>query len=164
MNSQYNTINTGVSENFSSDNENIFSSTYKFNYEGKAEIRRKNLEDKFFSPSIHNVIRIISLTNKELAEDLKISAKNFEILIQKLVEINNEGNNELTNIARDFTVRITTIYENFAKSINAQLTENIKLKLEIDKEMKENDALKSKVQLLTKAVYKLENIIGAEQS
>ena len=166
MDYQYNTLNTRESESLSqlADNENIFSSQYKFNYGGKTEVRRKNLEDNFFPPSLHNIIKLISTTNVELAEDLKNSAKNFEILIQKLVEINNEGNNELTNIAREFSIKITTIYENFAKTINAQLTDNFKLKLEIDKEIKENDELKLKVQLLTKAINKLETIIGVGHS
>ena len=88
----------------------------------------------------------------------------MKILIKKLIEINDEGKIELSNIAKDISNKIVYIYDNLVTAINQQRCENLKLQLEITKMTKEKNNLRNEVELLTEAVRKLEVSLGVNES
>ena len=114
------------------------------------------------------ILRIKNKYNKginlSLAIDLRKGKKNLDVLIKKLIEINDEGKVELSNIAKDISNKIVYIYDNLVTAINEQRSENLKLQLEISNMTKEKNSLRHEVELLTEAVRKLEVSLGVEQS
>ena len=102
--------------------------------------------------TFNNVIYTVETLNRDLANDLRSGKKNLEVLIKKLVDINDEGKIELSNIAKDLSNKIVYIYDNLVTCINEQRSENLKLQLELAKASKEKNELKHEVELLTEAV------------
>ena len=137
--------------------------TYQYHTEDIGDIRKKNIEDGAIS-TFNNVIKTVDTINQDLAIDLRKGKKNIDILIKKLIEINDEGKVELSNIAKDISNKIVYIYDNLVTAINEQRCENLKLQLEISKLTKEKNNLRHEVELLTEAIRKLEISLGVEQS
>ena len=137
--------------------------TYQYHTEDIGDIRKKNIEDGTIS-TFNNVIKTVDTINQDLAIDLRKGKKNIDILIKKLIEINDEGKVELSNIAKDISNKIVYIYDNLVTAINEQRCENLKLQLEISKLTKEKNNLRHEVELLTEAIRKLEISLGVEQS
>ena len=102
--------------------------------------------------TFNNVIYTVETLNRDLANDLRSGKKNLENLIKKLIDINDEGKIELSNIAKDLSNKIVYIYDNLVTCINEQRSENLKLQLELAKASKEKNELKHEVELLTEAV------------
>ena len=136
---------------------------YQYHTEDIGDIRKKNFEDGTVS-TFNNVIKTVDTINQDLAIDLRKGKKNLDVLIAKLIEINDEGKVELSNIAKDISNKIVYIYDNLVTAINEQRCENLKLQLEISKITKEKNSLRHDVELLTEAVRKLEVSLGVEQS
>ena len=137
--------------------------TYQYHTEDIGDIRKKNFTDGTVS-TFNNVIKTIDTINQDLAIDLRKGKKNLDLLIKKLIEINDEGKIELSNIAKDISNKIIYIYDNLVTAINEQRCENLKLQLEISKITQEKNNLRNEVELLTEAVRKLEVSLGVEQS
>ena len=137
--------------------------TYQYHTEDIGDIRKKNIEDGTIS-TFNNVIKTVDTINQDLALDLRKGKKNLDVLIKKLIEINDEGKVELSNIAKDISNKVIYIYDNLVTAINEQRCENLKLQLEISKITKEKNNLRHEVELLTEAVRKLEVSLGVEQS
>ena len=137
--------------------------TYQYHTEDIGDIRKKNIEDGTIS-TFNNVIKTVDTINQDLALDLRKGKKKLDVLIKKLIEINDEGKVELINIAKDISNKIVYIYDNLVTAINEQRCENLKLQLEISKITKEKNNLRHEVELLTEAVRKLEVSLGVEQS
>ena len=137
--------------------------TYQYHTEDIGDIRKKNFTDGTVS-TFNNVIKTIDTINQDLAIDLRKGKKNLDLLIKKLIEINDEGKIELSNIAKDISNKIIYIYDNLVTAINEQRCENLKLQLEISKITQEKNNLRNEVELLTEAVRKLEVSLGVEES
>ena len=137
--------------------------SYKYHTEDNSDIRKKNLTEGTASTH-NNVIKTIDTINQDLAIDLRKGKKNLDLLIKKLIEINDEGKIDLSNIAKDISNKIVYIYDNLVTAINEQRCENLKLQLEITKMTKEKNHLRNEVELLTEAVRKLEVSLGVEES
>ena len=114
--------------------------------------------------TFNNVIYTVETLNRDLANDLRSGKKTLDNLIKKLVDINDEGKIELSNIAKDISNKIVYIYDNLVTAINEQRCENLKLQLEITKMTKEKNNLRNEVELLTEAVRKLEASLGVDES
>ena len=136
---------------------------YQYHTEDIGDIRKKNIEDGTIS-TFNNVIKTVDTINQDLAIDLRKGKKNLDVLIKKLIEINDEGKVELSNIAKDISNKIVYIYDNLVTAINEQRCENLKLQLEISKITKEKNNLRHEVKLLTEAVRKLEVSLGVDQN
>ncbi len=136
---------------------------YQYHTEDIGDIRKKNIEDGTIS-TFNNVIKTVDTINQDLAIDLRKGKQNLDVLIKKLIEINDEGKVELSNIAKDISNKIVYIYDNLVTAINEQRCENLKLQLEISKITKEKNNLRHEVELLTEAVRKLEVSLGVEQN
>ena len=136
---------------------------YQYHTEDIGDIRKKNIEDGTIS-TFNNVIKTVDTINQDLAIDLRKGKKNLDVLIKKLIEINDEGKVELSNIAKDISNKIVYIYDNLVTAINEQRCENLKLQLEISKITKEKNNLRHEVELLTEAVRKLEVSLGVDQN
>ena len=136
---------------------------YQYHTEDIGDIRKKNIEDGTIS-TFNNVIKTVDTINQDLAIDLRKGKKNLDVLIKKLIEINDEGKVELSNIAKDISNKIIYIYDNLVTAINEQRCENLKLQLEISNITKEKNNLRHEVELLTEAVRKLEVSLGVEQN
>ena len=115
-------------------------------------------------PLLIMLLKEVDTINQDLAIDLRKGKKNLDVLIKKLIEINDEGKVELSNIAKDISNKIVYIYDNLVTAINEQRCENLKLQLEISKITKEKNNLRHEVELLTEAVRKLEVSLGVDQS
>ena len=137
--------------------------TYQYHTEDIGDIRKKNIEDGTIS-TFNNVIKTVDTINQDLALDLRKGKKNLDVLIKKLIEINDEGKVELSNIAKDISNKVIYIYDNLVTAINEQRCENLKLQLEISNITKEKNNLRHEVDLLTEAVRKLEVSLGVDQS
>ena len=137
--------------------------TYQYHTDDIGDIGKKNISDETIS-TFNNVIKTIDTINQDLAIDLRKAKKNLDILIKKLIEINDEGKIELSNIAKDISNKIVYIYDNLVTAINQQRCENLKLQLEITKMTKEKNNLRNEVELLTEAVRKLEVSLGVNES
>ena len=125
---------------------------------------RKRIMDDGTMSTFHNVIRTVDTINQDLANDLRKGKKNMDTLINKLIEINDEGKIELSNIAKDISNKIVYIYDNLVTAINDQRCQNLKLQIELSKASKEKNNLKHEVEMLTEAVRKLEVSLGVDQS
>ena len=136
---------------------------YHYHTDDIGDVRKKNFNDNTIS-TFNNVIKTIDTINQDLAIDLRKAKKNLDLLIKKLIEINDEGKVELSNIAKDISNKIVYIYDNLVTAINEQRCENLKLQLEISKISKEKNNLRHEVELLTEAVRKLEVSLGVEQN
>ena len=136
---------------------------YQYHTEDIGDIRKKNIEDGTIS-TFNNVIKTVDTINQDLAIDLRKGKQNLDVLIKNLIEINDEGKVELSNIAKDISNKIVYIYDNLVTAINEQRCENLKLQLEISKITKEKNNLRHEVELLTEAVRKLEVSLGVEQN
>ena len=136
---------------------------YQYHTQDIGDIRKKNISDGTIS-TFNNVIKTVDTINQDLAIDLRKGKKNLDVLIKKLIEINDEGKVELSNIAKDISNKIVYIYDNLVTAINEQRCENLKLQLEISKITKEKNNLRHEVELLTEAVRKLEVSLGVDQS
>ena len=79
-----------------------------------------------------------------------------------LVEINDIGKMELSNITKDISNRIVYIYDNLCTNINKQRSENLRLQIELVKATKEKNEIRHEVELLTEAVRKLEVSLGVD--
>ena len=137
--------------------------TYQYHTDDIGDIRKKNISDGTIS-TFNNVIKTVDTINQDLAIDLRKGKQNLDVLIKKLIEINDEGKVELSNIAKDISNKIVYIYDNLVTAINEQRCENLKLQLEISKITKEKNNLRHEVELLTEAVRKLEVSLGVEQN
>lgn len=124
--------------------------------------RQMSLNDGSMS-TFNNVIQTVNTINKELADELKTSKRNIDKLINLLVEINDIGKIELSNITKDLSNKIVYIYDNLVTSINEQRSENLKLEVELAKATKEKNEIRHEVELLTEAVRKLEVALGVPQ-
>ena len=136
---------------------------YQYHTQDIGDIRKKNISDGTIS-TFNNVIKTVDTINQDLAIDLRKGKKNLDVLIKKLIEINDEGKVELSNIAKDISNKVIYIYDNLVTAINEQRCENLKLQLEISNITKEKNNLRHEVELLTEAVRKLEVALGVEQS
>ena len=136
---------------------------YQYHTQDIGDIRKKNISDGTIS-TFNNVIKTVDTINQNLAIDLRKGKKNLDVLIKKLIEINDEGKVELSNIAKDISNKVIYIYDNLVTAINEQRCENLKLQLEISNITKEKNNLRHEVELLTEAVRKLEVSLGVEQS
>ena len=136
---------------------------YQYHTQDIGDIRKKNISDGTIS-TFNNVIKTVDTINQDLAIDLRKGKKNLDVLIQKLIEINDEGKVELSNIAKDISNKVIYIYDNLVTAINEQRCENLKLQLEISNITKEKNNLRHEVELLTEAVRKLEVSLGVDQS
>ena len=136
---------------------------YQYHTQDIGDIRKKNISDGTIS-TFNNVIKTVDTINQDLAIDLRKGKKNLDVLIKKLIEINDEGKVELSNIAKDISNKVVYIYDNLVTSINEQRCENLKLQLEISNITKEKNNLRHEVELLTEAVRKLEVSLGVDQS
>ena len=136
---------------------------YQYHTEDIGDIRKKNIEDGTIS-TFNNVIKTVDTINQDLAIDLRKGKKNLDVLIKKLIEINDEGKVELSNIAKDISNKIVYIYDNLVVAINEQRTENLRLQLQLTKAIKEKSELRHEVDLLTEAVRKLEVALGVDKS
>ena len=136
---------------------------YQYHTQDIGDIRKKNISDGTIS-TFNNVIKTVDTINQDLAIDLRKGKKNLDVLIKKLIEINDEGKIELSNIAKDISNKIIYIYDNLVTAINEQRCENLKLQLEISNITKEKNNLRHEVELLTEAVRKLEVSLGVDQS
>ena len=135
---------------------------YQYHTSDIGDQRKMNLNDETMS-TFHNVIKTVDTINHELAVDLRKGKRNLDVLINKLIEINDEGKVELSNIAKDISNKIVYIYDNLVTAINEQRCENLKLQLEISKIYKEKNNLRHEVDLLTEAVRKIEIVLGADK-
>ena len=136
---------------------------YQYHTQDIGDIRKKNISDGTVS-TFNNVIKTVDIINQNLAIDLRKGKKNLDVLIKKLIEINDEGKVELSNIAKDISNKVIYIYDNLVTAINEQRCENLKLQLEISNITKEKNNLRHEVELLTEAVRKLEVSLGVDQS
>ena len=136
---------------------------YQYHTQDIGDIRKKNISDGTVS-TFNNVIKTVDTINQDLAIDLRKGKKNLDVLIKKLIEINDEGKVELSNIAKDISNKVIYIYDNLVTAINEQRCENLKLQLEISNITKEKNNLRHEVKLLTEAVRKLEVSLGVDQS
>ena len=136
---------------------------YQYHTQDIGDIRKKNISDGTIS-TFNNVIKTVDTINQNLAIDLRKGKKNLDVLIKKLIEINDEGKVELSNIAKDISNKVIYIYDNLVTAINEQRCENLKLQLEISNITKEKNNLRHEVELLTDAVRKLEVSLGVDQS
>ena len=136
---------------------------YQCHTQDIGDIRKKNISDGTVS-TFNNVIKTVDTINQDLAIDLRKGKKNLDVLIKKLIEINDEGKVELSNIAKDISNKVIYIYDNLVTAINEQRCENLKLQLEISNITKEKNNLRHEVELLTEAVRKLEVSLGVDQS
>ena len=136
---------------------------YQYHTQDIGDIRKKNISDGTIS-TFNNVIKTVDTINQDLAIDLRKGKKNLDVLIKKLIEINDEGKVELSNIAKDISNKVIYIYDNLVTAINEQRCENLKLQLEISNITKEKNNLRHEVELLTEAVRKLEVSLGVDQS
>ncbi len=136
---------------------------YQYHTQDIGDIRKKNISDGTVS-TFNNVIKTVDTINQDLAIDLRKGKKNLDVLIKKLIEINDEGKVELSNIAKDISNKVVYIYDNLVTAINEQRCENLKLQLEISNITKEKNNLRHEVELLTEAVRKLEVSLGVDQS
>ena len=64
--------------------------TYQYHTEDIGDVRKKNIEDGTIS-TFNNVIKTVDTINQDLAIDLRKGKKNLDVLIKKLIEINDEG-------------------------------------------------------------------------
>ena len=144
-------------------NKKIEIPPYQYHTADIGNVAKKNLNDGSMS-TFNNVIYTVESLNRDLANDLRSGKKNLEVLIKKLVDINDEGKIELSNIAKDISNKIVYIYDNLVTAINEQRCENLKLQLEISNITKEKNNLRHEVELLTDAVRKLEVSLGVDQS
>ena len=80
----------------------------------------------------------------------------MEILVQKLINIQTEGQSELTKIAKDIGEKITDLYKYLIDTINKQNEENYNLQIELNKALKENEQLKYQINFLRNELEKLE--------
>ena len=135
---------------------------YQYHTEDIGDIRKKNYTDDTMS-TFNNVIKTVDTINQDLAIDLRKGKRNLDVLIKKLIEINDEGKVELSNIAKDVSNKIVYIYDNLVTAINEQRCENLKLQLEVTKITKEKNNLRHEVELLTEAVRKLEVSLGVDK-
>jgi hypothetical protein len=136
---------------------------YQYHTQDIGDIRKKNVSDGTIS-TFNNVIKTVDTINQDLAINLRKGKKNLDVLIKKLIEINDEGKVELSNIAKDISNKVIYIYDNLVTAINEQRCENLKLQLEISNITKEKNNLRHEVELLTDAVRKLEVSLGVDQS
>ena len=136
---------------------------YQYHTQDIGDIRKKNISDGTIS-TFNNVIKTVDTINQDLAIDLRKGKKNLDVFIKKLIEINDEGKVELSNIAKDISNKVVFIYDNLVTAINEQRCENLKLQLEISNITKEKNNLRHEVELLTEAVRKLEVSLGVDQS
>ena len=135
---------------------------YQYKTEHIGDVRKKPFDDGTVS-TFNNVIESIGNINQDLANDLRTSRKNINHLINLLVEINDIGKVELSNITKDLSNKIVYIYDNLVTNINEQRSENLKLQIELSKALKDKNELRHEVELLTEAVRKLEVSLGVEQ-
>ena len=142
-------------------NKKIEIPPYQYHTADIGNVAKKNLNDGSMS-TFNNVIYTVETLNRDLANDLRSGKKNLENLIKKLIDINDEGKIELSNIAKDLSNKIVYIYDNLVTCINEQRSENLKLQFELAKASKEKNELKHEVELLTEAVRKLEVALGIE--
>ena len=126
----------------------------------KIENEKKNQE---INKSIITTTNITNVTSTYITNTTKEKEKET-YKPKKLIEINDEGKVELSNIAKDISNKIVYIYDNLVTAINEQRCENLKLQLEISKITKEKNNLRHEVELLTEAVRKLEVSLGVEQN
>jgi hypothetical protein len=141
------------------DNKNL----YQYHTADIGDLLKKNAQDGTMS-TFNNVIQTVDTINQDLANDLRSNKRIMDVLINKLVDINDEGKVELSNIAKDLSNKIVYIYDNLVTLINEQRSENLKLQLELAKATKEKNDIKHEVEVLTEAVRKLEVALGVEQS
>jgi hypothetical protein len=141
------------------DNKNL----YQYHTADIGDLLKKNSQDGTMS-TFNNVIQTVDTINQDLANDLRSNKRIMDTLINKLVDINDEGKVELSNIAKDLSNKIVYIYDNLVTLINDQRSENLKLQLELAKATKEKNDIKHEVEVLTEAVRKLEVSLGVEQS
>lgn len=122
---------------------------------------KKNFKNEISMSTFTNVIETVSKMNADLANDLRMSQKNINHLINLLVEINDTGKNELVkNISMDIRNRIAFIYDNLCNNINQQRTENLKLELELAEATNEKNEIRYQVGVLSEEVRKLEESLG----
>ena len=131
---------------------------YQYQINEFTDIRNKNLDNSLSNKSFINGITVINSTNLDLLNDLKNGKKNMEILVKNLNNLKSEGNNELINITNEISEKIKDLYKFLINNINNQNEENYKLKLELNKALKENDFLRNQVNYLTNEILKLEQI------
>lgn len=136
---------------------------YQYHTADIGDIRKINFHDGSMS-TFNNVIKTVDTINQDLANDLRKGKRNLDVLINKLIEINDEGKMELSNIAKDISNKIVYIYDNLVTAINEQRTEHLKLELELSKALKEKSDIKHEVDLLTEAVRKLEVALGVDKN
>ena len=132
---------------------------YQYQIDDINDMRNKNLENNLPYKSFEYDISTINSTNQDILNDVKISKRNMELLVQELINIHSEGKSQLTNIAREIGDKITDLYRYLIDTINNQNKEKYILELELNRALKENDELREQVNLLTSEVLKLEAII-----
>ena len=132
---------------------------YQYQIDDINDMRNKNLENNLPYKSFEYDISTINSTNQDILNDVKISKRNIELLVQELINIHSEGKSQLTNIATEIGDKITDLYRYLIDTINNQNKEKYILELELNRALKENDELREQVNLLTSEVLKLEAII-----
>ena len=142
-------------------NNNSFK-RYQYQINELTNLRNKYLDNYLPYKSFENDIRIINMTNEDLINDIKNGKQNMEILVEKLINIQSEGQNELVNIAKGIGEKITDLYKYFIEIINKQNEENQKLQIELNKALKENEVLRAQINFLTNELIKIEEIIKSD--
>ena len=134
---------------------------YQFQVDAMTNLRNKYLDtisNNNRSNPFDKDITIINSSNEDLINDIKRGKRNMEILVQKLIDIQTEGRNELSNIANEMGNKITDLYKYLIDTINEQNKEKIKLEIEINNALRENSDLRRQISILTNELIKLEEI------
>ena len=137
--------------------------SYEYKTVNIGDVRKKTFETfENTTSTFNNVIETVSTINADLANDLRTSRKNINHLINLLVEINDIGKVELSNITKDLSNKIVYIYDNLVTHINQQRSENLKLEIELAKATKEKNEIRHEVEILTETIRKLEVALGVQ--
>ena len=129
---------------------------YRYQINELTNLRNNYLDNYSPNKSFENDIKVINMTNEDLINEIKDGKKNMEILVQKLINIQTEGQSELTKIAKDIGEKITDLYKYLIDTINKQNEENYNLQIELNKALKENEKLKYQINFLRNELEKLE--------
>ena len=100
--------------------------------------------------------------NLNLEEDCRISKKNIVYLKTSLKHIQENFNEYLSKIAKEFGSMMLSDYDNFAAAINEQKCENLRMQEEIYTLNSEKNYLKHERKLLINSVNRLENLLGVK--
>ena len=136
-------------------------SLYRYQYQINAmsDLRNKNLDNIANNNSLFDKdINILNSSNEDILNDIKRGKRNMEILVQKLIDIQSEGKNELTNIAKEISNKITDLYKYLIETNNEHNKEKYKLEIEINKAINENCDLRRQISILNNEIIKLEEI------